>query len=114
MNQMNTLADTTELIETTTSLLMGNEASLTPQKGIELIDQWIGRLSKSETTQPIAGDLQKLKSLLAGSPVNADAIMDQMKLVAGKVLLIAPELGAEGEMPSLLAALATALRMGSE
>ncbi|PSL17779.1 hypothetical protein [Dyadobacter jiangsuensis] len=82
---MNKLADTTELIETTTGLLMGNEASLTPQTGIEVIDRWLTPLSVSESTQPIADDLDNLKSLLASVPINAGAIVEQMKEVAAKV-----------------------------
>jgi len=58
--------------------------------------------------------LDKLKSLLASVPTNAGAIVEQVKEVAAKVSRIAPELGAEGEMPSLLTALATALRMGTD
>jgi len=110
---MKSLADTTELLETTTSLLMGSEESITTHSGIELIDQWIGILSESESTQPLAHQLDELKALLVAKPSDSEGIASQMEAIAANVSLIAPETGAEGEMPSLLAALSAALRMGS-
>jgi len=38
---MMTLADTTSLLEQTTDLVSGQTESLTPQAGINLIDQWL-------------------------------------------------------------------------
>ncbi|TDE15242.1 hypothetical protein [Dyadobacter psychrotolerans] len=107
---MKSLADTTQLMETTTSMLMGDEKSVTAEAGIALIDQWISPLSESENTQPIAHELQKLKTLISANPTNSADVFVQMGILAAKVLLIAPEIGAEGEMPSLLAGLAAALR----
>lgn len=110
---MKSLADTTELLETTTSMLMSDDDSVTPQAGVELIDQWIGILSESENTSQIADQLAKLRALLMAKPTDSDQIASQMETIAANVLLIAPETGAEGEMPSLLAALSAALRIGS-
>ncbi|MCF0071099.1 hypothetical protein LZD49_11515 [Dyadobacter sp. CY261] len=110
---MKSLADTTELLEITTSMLMGNQEPVTAQAGIALINQWILPLSESENTQPIAQQLHKLKGLLISDPTDSTGVTDQMKAIAAKVLQIAPDIGAEGEMPSLLSALATALRTGA-
>ncbi|MCF0053449.1 hypothetical protein LXM25_25480 [Dyadobacter sp. LJ53] len=110
---MKSLADTTELLETTISMLMGSQEPVTAQAGVALIDQWILPLSESENTQPIAQELQKLKGLLISDPTDSAVVTNQMKVIAEKVLMIAPDIGAEGEMPSLLSSLATALRTGT-
>ncbi|MCE7062261.1 hypothetical protein [Dyadobacter sp. CY343] len=110
---MKSLADTTELLDNTTTTLMGSEETLTPEIGIDLIDQWMVPLSESENTQPIAEELRKLKALLGTDPADSTGIVKQMGVIAAKVLLIAPDIGAEGEMPSLLAGLAAALRLGT-
>jgi len=111
---MKNLGDTAELIEKTISLLMGNEGPCTAQAGIEMIDQWIDPLSESESTQPIAGHLEELKALLGSDPADGTAIIKKMGRIAQEVLMIAPDIGSEGEMPSLLTALAAGLRMGTE
>jgi len=110
---MKSLADTTELMQTTTSTLMGAEESVTAEAGVKLIDQWISPLSESENTQPIAQELQELKTLIQTDPADSAKVHKQMAVLAAKVLLIAPDIGAEGELPSLLSALAAALRIGT-
>lgn len=112
-HHMKSLADTSGLMEKTTSMLMGSEESFTARAGVDLIDQWITPLSESENTQQVARELQKLKALISASPANSSEVYAQMGVLAAQVLLIAPDIGAEGEMPSLLAALAAALRIGT-
>ncbi|MCF2488075.1 hypothetical protein [Dyadobacter sp. CY347] len=107
---MKSLADTTELMENTISMLMGSDATVMTGPAIAITDQWILLLSESETTADIAAQLQELKNLIQTDPDNSESITGQLTAIAENVLLIAPEIGAEGEMPSLLAALATALR----
>ncbi|MCE6989802.1 hypothetical protein [Dyadobacter sp. CY323] len=111
---MKSLADTTALMDKTTAQLMDQENPITPRMGIDLIDQWIAPLSEGENTRPIAEELQKLKELLQADPLEAGSVVGQMGLVATKVLSIAPDMGAEGEMPSLLNALSAALRLSPE
>ncbi|KAA6437025.1 hypothetical protein FEM33_20095 [Dyadobacter flavalbus] len=111
---MEDLADITALLEETISQLMAGTETLTAEKGILLADQWIGPLQSSENTKPIAEEVQKLKSLLQAQPVNEENVTAQLNHIAEKVAVLAPDMGTEGEMPSLLAALATALRMSGE
>lgn len=108
---INSLADTTALLESTTSKLMGSEISITPSAGIELLDQWIVPLSENQNTQSISRQLQKLKAQLQESAV-ASVVADQMQLIAGEVSEIGADMGAEGEMPSLLTGLSAALLLG--
>lgn len=110
---MESFADTTELIRETTNLLMGGAKFITPQSAIELINQWIVPLSESESTRSITGILHKLRAILIANPTDAEGITGQMEFLATKISLIASDIGAEGEMPSLLAALSTALRMAT-
>ncbi|GGB83777.1 hypothetical protein [Dyadobacter sediminis] len=111
---MENLADITALLEETIAQLMAGTDTLTAEKGILLADQWIDPLQSSENTRPIAEEIKKLKALLQEQPVNEANITSQMNQIAGKVAVLAPDMGTEGEMPSLLAALASALRMSGE
>ncbi|GGC14076.1 MULTISPECIES: hypothetical protein [Dyadobacter] len=111
---MEDIADTTGFLDETTSMLMCEEKQLTPQKGVEIIDKWIIPLDQAENTRPIADGLKKLKSLLGQEPVDGGAVISQMGTLAGQLIVIAPDMGAEGEMPSLLMALASALRMAGD
>ncbi|MCE7042886.1 hypothetical protein [Dyadobacter sp. CY312] len=109
---MKSLANTTELLENTTNTLT-DENTITPQLGVALIDQWLVPLSESDNLQPIAQELRELKALLLASPTDSTSIVGKMAVIAAKVLLIAPDVGAEGEMPSLLSALSSALKLGA-
>jgi hypothetical protein len=111
---MEDLADTTALLEETISQLMEDPENLTAEKGIALADQWIEPLQSSENTKPIAEEIQKLKALLQKQPVESENITEQLHVIAEKVAVLAPNMGTEGEMPSLLTALATALRMSGD
>jgi len=108
---MESLADINDLLDKTTSGLMAQDEPLTAQSGISLIDRWIGPLSEGENTKPIAKELENLKRLLGEPNPDSSAIIAKMALLAGKVLILAPDIGSEGEMPSLLNALASALKM---
>lgn len=111
---MEDIADTTGFLDETTNKLMGEEKQLTPKEGIEIIDKWITPLEQSENTKPIADGLKKLKSLLGQEPVDSGAVISQMAGLAGQLVMIAPDMGAEGEIPSLLLALASAMRMAGD
>lgn len=111
---MEDLADTSALLEETISRLMTEPEKLTAEDGVALADQWIKPLQSSENTKSIGDEVQKLKALLQGNPVNSEHVNNQMNTIAEKVALLAPDMGTEGEMPSLLTALATALRMSGE
>jgi len=111
---MEDLADTTALLEETISFLMAENKELTAENGVSLADQWIVPLQSSENTKPIAEEVKKLKTLLQENPVNNENVTNQLNNIAEKVAVLAPDMGTEGEMPSLLTALATALRMSGE
>ena len=108
---IDSLAETTALLESTTSKLTGSEKSITPLTGIELIDEWIKPLSENQNTQSISKHLQILKAQLQES-AGADVVTGQMEQIAEEVSKIAADVGAEGEMPSLLTGLSAALRLG--
>ena len=107
------LANTTDLLDKTTLKLVDDSHVLTPEEGVEIIDQWITPLSDSENTKPIADDLQKLKSLLLSEQVDREAVTAQLSKLADQLSLLAPETGSEGEMPSLIEGLASALRLAA-
>lgn len=109
---MKNLADTSELLDITIFKLMENPGSFNTEEGIGILDQWIKPLDEADSTKPLGSELGKLKDLLEHKPVNNEAVVSQMGIVADQLLLLAPKIGTEGEMPSLLMALAAALRFG--
>ena len=105
------LADTTDLLDQTTLKLVDDSTVLTPVDGVQIIDQWITPLSASENTKPIADELLQLKSLLQSEQVDGEAVTAKLSKIADQLSLLAPETGSEGEMPSLIEGLASALRL---
>lgn len=77
---MLSLAESTELLQETTEQLTA--ATVTPQAGLLLIDQWLEPLWAGENTQPIADALQHLKNLLSSPSVDADAVREAMSGLA--------------------------------
>lgn len=110
---MLSLADTTDLLDQTTRLLMGETEPLTPQAGVALIDTWLTPLQQGENTRPLAKQLTALRELLLAQPVNEPAVQAAISPLAEQLSLLATDMGGEGEMPSLLESLAAALRQAA-
>ena len=110
---MENLANTTDLLDQTTLKLVDESHKLTPNEGVELIDQWISTLGDAENAKSIADELQQLKSLLQSANINGDLVDSKLGKLADQLSLLAPETGSEGEMPSLIEGLASALRLAA-
>lgn len=110
---MLTLADTTLLLDQTTSQLSGESGFLTPQTGVALIDAWLPPLQQGENTRPLADQLTALKALLLAQPVDEIAVQTAPSPLAEQLALLGTEMGGEGEMPSLLEGLASVLRQAA-
>ncbi len=111
---MLTLADSTDLVQQTTEQLSTGGHSLTPQAGITLIDEWLEPLMTAENTRPIADKLGQLKTLLEAPAINNDAVQTRMGELAELTSTLGTGMGAEGEMPSLLEGLSSALRQAAQ
>lgn len=111
---MITLADASIQLDETTKKLSQQTDSPTSQEGIALIDQWAASLQEVEMTQPLAETLNTLKEHLQKSPTDKDSIQETVAELARQISEIASKMGAEGEMPSLLEGLASALRQLGE
>lgn len=111
---MMTLADSADLLQQTTEQLSAGDNSLTPQAGIALIDGWLEPLATAENTRPIADKLQQLKTLLEAPAINTDAVQTRMGELAELTSLMATGVGSEGEIPSLLEGLSSALRASGQ
>lgn len=107
---MLSLADTTDLLDQTTSHLMGTSGPLTPQLGIALIDSWLAPLQAADNTKPLADELSALQMLLQAQPLPEEAVREALGPLADQLSRLATEMGGEGEMPALLEGLSTALR----
>ena len=110
---MLSLADTTTLLDQTTTQLLGESEPISPQAGLALIDSWLDPLQQGENTRPLAQQLITLKALLKAQPVDESAVQAAMSPLAEQLSLLATDMGGEGEMPSLLEGLATALRQAA-
>ena len=111
---MLSLADTTDLLDQTTTQLMQPTSTLTPQLGIALIDAWLGPLQAADNTKPLADELSALQMLLQANPLPEEAIQAALVPLAEQLSVLATGMGGEGEMPALLEGLATALRQAAQ
>ncbi|MFD2935070.1 hypothetical protein [Spirosoma flavum] len=111
---MLSLADTTDLLDQTTTHLMGESGPLTPQAGIALIESWLEPLQGAENTRPLANQLAALNALLQAKPVNGESVREAIVPLTEQLSLLATDMGGEGEMPSLLEALSMALRQAAD
>ena len=110
---MLSLADTTDLLDQTTTRLMNDPDFITPQQGVVLIDSWLGPLQEAENTQPLAEQLAKLKVLLMADSIDEQAICDAVSPLSEQLSLFSSQLAGEGEMPALLEGLSVALRQAA-
>ncbi|SFE96623.1 hypothetical protein [Spirosoma endophyticum] len=107
---MLSLADTTDLLDQTTTYLMGTSGPLTPQQGIDLMESWLSPLQAADNTKPLADELSALLMLLQARPLPEEAVREALNPLADQLSRLATEMGGEGEMPALLEGLSTALR----
>lgn len=107
---MLSLSDATALVQDTTDQLINTDTHLTPQAGSALIGQWLEPLSAAENTKPIADKLSQLKTSLGAPAVDEAAVQTLMGELAELISTMGAGMGSEGEMPSLLDGLASALR----
>jgi uncharacterized phage infection (PIP) family protein YhgE len=111
---MITLADASIQLDETTKTLSAQANGPAPQESIALIDQWAGSLAEVEMTQPLADTLSTLKTQLGETSPDKNAIQETVAKLAQQVSELSARMGAEGEMPSLLEGLSSALRQLAE
>ena len=107
---MMTIADTTALLDETTGKLSSEDAVLNPEAGVGLIDQWIGPLQAGENTKPIADKLDQVKKRLQTGETDDEAMRSTLSELADMISELGSQMGSEGEMPSLMDGLASAIR----
>lgn len=101
-------------LDETTKKLSEQANGPTAQESIALIDQWANSLQEVEMTQPLAETLVALKNHLQDDPDNKSGIQETISKLAQQVSELSSKMGAEGEIPSLLEGLASALRQLGE
>lgn len=111
---MMTIADTTALLEDTTDKLSSKSATLGTGAGVTLINQWIGPLQEGENTKPVANKLEQVKTLLQSGQTEGEELQNRLGELADMISELGPQMGSEGEMPSLMDGLATAIRTVGE
>lgn len=107
---MMTIADTTALLDETTGKLSLEDVMLNPEAGIGLIDQWIGPLQAGENTKPIADKLEQVKQWLQTGKTDDETMRNTLSELANMISELGSQMGSEGEMPSLMDGLASAIR----
>lgn len=109
-----TIADTTALLEETTSKLSSASVKLGAEAGVELIDQWVGPLQQGENTKPIADKMGQVKILIQSGEAGSEKMRNTLGELADMISELGPQMGSEGEMPSLMDGLATSIRQIGE
>ena len=111
---MLSLADTTDLLDQTTTQLMQQSGPLTPQMGIALIESWLEPLQVADTTKPLADELSALQMLLQAKPLLEGAVRTALVPLVEQLSVLAIDIGGEGEMPALLEGLTAVPRQAAD
>ena len=111
---MMSIADTTALLDDTIVKLGLGSIELGSEASIQLIDQWTGPLQEGENTKPLADKMEEVKRLLQTGKTDEENMRNTLGELADMISELGPQMGSEGEMPSLLEGLATAIRQIGE
>ena len=90
---MLSLADTTDLLDQTTTQLMQQSGPLSPQMGIALIVSWLKPLQAADNTKPLADELSALQMLLQAKPLPEEAVRTVRVPLAGQLSALATDIG---------------------
>ncbi|RAJ94044.1 hypothetical protein LX87_03928 [Larkinella arboricola] len=104
----------TDLLDKTIDSLAHGPGVSVSETNTDLLQQWIGILNESENTRDLAGKLSQLQEAVTQSSPDPATINGLMTEIADAVQEFSGEIGPEGELPSQLQGLATALRTASE
>jgi|GEM_PF-1420182 len=106
-------AESTDLLDSTMSVLEGDISGMTPQTGKGIIDQWVEQLRHAGNTAELANLLEQLKNQLEGGKPDPQELANLLKTMSEQAREIGTTLGAEGDMATRIEGLSAALRTAS-
>jgi ABC-type transporter Mla subunit MlaD len=107
---MLTHEESTTLLDSTMSLLEGEQPDTTPQNGASLIESWLAELHKAENATDIVNTLDQVKTQLTSQSANMVELSDLLNKLATQTAEFSTMMGSEGDMATRLEALSSALR----
>lgn len=99
----------TDLLDSTMSVLQTDVSALTPQTGKGILDEWIAAVGEGENTTSLTNALESLKTQLESSPAAPD-IAAALEQLADQTEKLSGTVGPEGDMATRLEALSSSLR----
>ncbi|GAB3542482.1 hypothetical protein [Spirosoma fluminis] len=103
-------AKSTDLLDSTMSVLEGDISTETPQTGTGIIDQWLEQLRRSDNTTEIIDSLERVKTQLKSDQINAKELSGLLETLATQTTEFSTLMGSEGDIPYRLEGLASSLR----
>lgn len=107
---MFTHEESSTLLDSTMDVLDSELASLTPESGTGIIDQWLAQLNKAENTKDITSTLEQIKAQADKNPVNTGELVQLLETLSTQTAEFSTKMGPEGDIATRLDALSSALR----
>lgn len=98
------------MLEDTVATLSNGVITVSANNGVQLLDKWTGILNEGENTRDMGNLLGQLRQALNEPDAHSENIKHLLEQLAEQVSVFSADTGSEGEMPSQLESLATALR----
>ncbi|GAB3798886.1 hypothetical protein GCM10028819_20980 [Spirosoma humi] len=108
---MFTHEESSTLLDSTMDVLEGDLASITPESGTGIIDQWLAQLNKAENTKDITSTLEQIKALTEKNPADTGALVQLLETLSTQTAEFSTKMGPEGDIATRLEALSSALRL---
>lgn len=106
---MLTHEESTDLLDSTMSVLEGDLTNATPQSGRGVIDQWLEQLRKTENATDITNTLEQVKTQLESDQINAQELAQLLNTLATQTSEFSTMMGSEGDIAPRLEGLSSAL-----
>lgn len=100
----------TDLLDSTMSILEADITTETPQSGTGVIDQWLQQLRQGDNTSEIADTLERVKTQLKSDQINADELSELLTTLATQTTEFGAQMGPEGDIAYRIDGLASSLR----
>jgi hypothetical protein len=100
----------TDLLDSTMSVLEGDISTETPQNGTGIIDQWLEQLRRSDNTTEITNTLEQVKTQLKSDQINAKELSGLLETLATQTTEFSTLMGSEGDIAYRLDGLSSSLR----
>ena len=108
-SNMLTHEESTDLLDSTMSVLEGDLTNATPQSGRGVIDQWLEQLRKTENATDITNTLEQVKTQLESDQINAQELAQLLNTLATQTSEFSTMMGSEGDIAPRLEGLSSAL-----